>query len=142
MVGLRLYCHIALTFLLNPHLYFYLLGTFRNKTVRSTLSKDQLIKERISISKYLFNQPHRLDEGCKLTYIYNIIWHNTFIISFFNNYSLSGGGFIWKDVKYGLLEVFERGILTELCLLIYNEINKQILEFRFFSISKLPFLTF
>ena len=33
LVGLRLrYCHIALTFLLNSHLYFYLLGTFRNKT--------------------------------------------------------------------------------------------------------------
>ena len=36
--------------------------------------------------------------------------------SFFNNYSLSGGGFVWKNVKYGLLEVFERGILTKLCL--------------------------
>ena len=43
-----------------------------NVIVRSTLSKDQLIKERVSISKYLFNQPHRLDEGCKLTYFYNI----------------------------------------------------------------------
>ena len=38
--------------------------------------------------------------------------------SFFNNYSLSRGGFVWKNVKYGLLEVFERGILTELCLFI------------------------
>ena len=29
-----------------------------------------------------------------------------------------GGGFIMKNVKYGLPEVFERGILTELCLFI------------------------
>ena len=37
---------------------------------------------------------------------------------FVNNYSLFEGWFCIKNVKYGLLEVFERGILTELCLFI------------------------
>ena len=36
--------------------------------------------------------------------------------SFFNNYSLFWGWFLYENVKYGLLEVFERDILTELCL--------------------------
>ena len=36
-----------------------------------------------------------------------------------------GGGFIWKNVKYGLLEVFKRGILTELCLYIYHSFMAQ-----------------
>ena len=46
--------------------------------------------------------------------------------SFFNNYYLSGGGFIWKNVKYELLEVFEWGILTELCLYMIAINPKQI----------------